>query len=229
MDKKLPANSNQTLASQVYETLLDRIIRFNIKPFEQLSEVQLSKELGVSRTPVREAFHRLADRGFLEIYPQRGTCVSPLRVESIECSQFMREAFEIALIRRAVSLEDNTGLVAEMGKQIKLQTVFAEIRDEKSFFASDEDFHHSIAQYCGLPGVWNEVQMVKQHMDRLRHITMIDAELDDVLEQHQNIFEAVKNRDEATAIECMTVHLRRINNQIRQVEIDYADYFDSSS
>jgi DNA-binding GntR family transcriptional regulator len=67
-----------SIATQVYEHLMTQILSMQLKPFQELSEARLAAEFGVSRTPVREAFARLARRGLVDIYPQRGTLVSPL-------------------------------------------------------------------------------------------------------------------------------------------------------
>jgi len=90
-----------SIATQVYEHLMTRILDMQLKPFQELSEARLAAEFGVSRTPVREAFARLARRGLVDIYPQRGTLVSPLSEGLMAKSRFIREALERPLARLA--------------------------------------------------------------------------------------------------------------------------------
>ncbi|WDR02035.1 GntR family transcriptional regulator [Devosia algicola] len=73
--------SSGSIASQVYDYLMQRILDMKLEPFQELSEARLATEFGVSRTPVREALARLARRGLVDILPQRGTRVSPLSEE----------------------------------------------------------------------------------------------------------------------------------------------------
>ena len=214
------------MTDRVYDAILAMILKLEIKPHEKLSEVQLSKELGVSRTPVREAFLRLESLGLLDIVPQRGTIVAPMRAAEFRKSQFMREAFELALVRRAVELEDNTELCKALDRELKLQAVHSELGDENAFFESDEAFHEAIAVHCRLADIWPEVQRVKMHMDRFRYAIRSQRETPTILEQHRNIAGAICRRDGAAAISAMTLHLRRANHLIGDAAKEHPDYFE---
>lgn len=216
----------QSMSDRVYDAILAMILKLEIKPREKLSEVQLSKELGVSRTPVREAFLRLEGLGLLDIVPQRGTIVAPMRAAEFRKSQFMREAFELALVSKAVELEDNTELCKALDRELKLQAVHSELGDESAFFESDEAFHEAISVHCGLADIWPEVQRVKMHMDRFRYAIRSQRETPTILEQHRNIAEAICRRDEAAALSAMTLHLRRANHLIADAAKGYPEYFE---
>jgi len=219
--------AGKSMSGQVYDILLARILRLELKPREHLSEAQFAKELGVSRTPVRESFLKLASLGFLEIVPQRGTFVVPLRIKAYRKAQFMREAFELALVREAVALKDNGDLCRALEKQMKLQEVYSDIGDEDAFFMSDEAFHEAIAVHCGQADLWPEVMRVKLHMDRFRYINMSQIETRRVvLEQHHAIAGAICARNEQAAIKAMATHLRRANRLIELGMVDHPDYFE---
>jgi DNA-binding GntR family transcriptional regulator len=94
-------DKNSSVAVQVHCHLRQLILRLNLKPGEVLSENELSLKLGVSRTPVREAFIRLSEEGLVDIFPQRGTIVAPIRMSEIKEAQFLREILETAIVRRA--------------------------------------------------------------------------------------------------------------------------------
>jgi len=216
----------QSMTDRVHDAILSMILTLEIKPRERLSEVQLSKELGVSRTPVREAFLRLEALGLLDIVPQRGTIVAPMRAAEFRKSQFMREAFELALVRRAVELEDNSELCKALNRELKLQALHSELGDEKAFFDSDEAFHKAIAVHCGLPNIWPEVKRVKMHMDRFRYAIRSQRETPTILEQHRNIAEAICRRNESEALAAMTMHLRRANHMISDTAKEHPEYFE---
>jgi DNA-binding GntR family transcriptional regulator len=214
------------MSEQVYDAILSKILKLELAPRQQLSEAQLARDLGVSRTPVREAVQKLAALGFLDVVPQRGTIVAPMRASAFRKSQFMREAFELALVRRAVELEDNSALCRALRHEIKLQEVHSEFGDEDAFYESDEAFHEAIATSCGLPEIWPEVQRVKMHMDRFRYALRSQRDIRTILEQHRAIAEAICARDEAAALDAMTRHLRRANHLIDEAVERHPDYFD---
>jgi len=227
MNKLLNRNeTKRSMSERVFDVILSRILRLELKPYEQISEALFSEDLGVSRTPVREAFLKLASLGFLDIVPQRGTMVSPLRVHAYKKSQFMREAFELALVRRAVGLEDKTRLISALERELALQEVYSKIGDEASFFESDEAFHEAIAQNSGLPDLWPEVQRVKLHMDRYRHAAYFEDQTQTILDQHRKIAKAIELRKEDEAVEAMKKHLRRANHLFDDVVRKFPNYFE---
>lgn len=91
----------QPIGAQVYALLKKMICNLSLQPNEALSEKELSVRLGVSRTPVREALIRLADETLVDVFPQRGTFVSPIRTNEVLEAQFLRETLETAVVRRA--------------------------------------------------------------------------------------------------------------------------------
>ncbi|MEM6847935.1 MAG: GntR family transcriptional regulator [Pseudomonadota bacterium] len=204
------------MSDQVFEIILNMILKLELRPRSHLSEAQLAKDLGVSRTPVREAFQKLESLGFLDIVPQRGSTVAPIRVSAFRRSQFMREAFELALVRRATELEDNNALCKAIQREIKLQEVLSEIGDEAAFFLSDEAFHAAIAKHCGLEDVWPEVLRAKLYMDRFRHAVYSQRDTQTILVQHKEIAEAICARDTNAAVDAMTRHLRRANHMLEE-------------
>lgn len=215
------------LAHQVYEDLLKRILTLDLKPRQALSEVQVAEEIGVSRSPVREAFLRLASEGFLDIVPQRGTVVAPLRAKDLQRAQFMREALEVALVRRAVAMGDTAGLVSALERELALQELYAKLGDDKAFHESDDAFHRQIALHAGLPDVWDEIARIKRHWDRYRLLVIRQTkEPAHVIEQHKRVKEAIAAGDEAAAVEGMTEHLRRIYHLLKAAEDRYPEFMD---
>ena len=100
-NQNIALDKNSSVAVQVHYHLRQQILRLNLKPGIALSEKELSLQLGVSRTPVREAFIRLSEEGLVDIFPQRGTIVAPIRMDEIKEAQFLREILETAIVRRA--------------------------------------------------------------------------------------------------------------------------------
>ena len=97
----LALDKNTPVTAQVYSHLRNLILRLHLKPGEALSEQELSVKLGLSRTPVREAFIRLAEEGLVDVYPQRGTLVAPIRIAEVKEAHFIRRLLEFAIVRSA--------------------------------------------------------------------------------------------------------------------------------
>lgn len=221
-DRPLP------LARQVYDALHQKILTFELKPYQVLSEASVSEMLGVSRTPAREALTRLAENKFVDVVPQRGSQVAPLRVEDLDRSQFMREALEVALLRRAMTSGEGAALVKGLRKEITLQRTYLTFEDTESFYASDEAFHGLIADYAKQPSVLPEILRVKDHMDRFRHLMVSGVEdLNIIIGQHGAIADAIEEGDAALAESRMITHLRRIFDYIDEAREKYPDYFET--
>ena len=75
----------------IYNTLKENILYFNLKPGKKLNKSDLIKEFNVSRTPIREAFAKLAEENLINIYPQRGSFVSLIDFNSVENFKFVRD------------------------------------------------------------------------------------------------------------------------------------------
>ena len=90
--------SQPATADQVFKQILRRIIKLKLEPGQLISENQMAKEYGVSRTVIRTVFARLQQLGFLEIYPQRGTYISLIDLHHIEDLLVLRTAVEKEVI-----------------------------------------------------------------------------------------------------------------------------------
>ena len=222
---------SSSLTDRICDLLREQIISFELKPFHAISDKKLAEQIGVSRTPVREALARLASQRLIDIYPQRGTVVSPLRRVDLERSQFIREVLEVGLVQRVAALESRGELIRKLRTEVALQETFGELGDDGRLYSSDEDFHRLIATYAGLPGIWEDIAQSKLHMDRCRHLTLATVEKDIriITDQHNAIIDAIEQGDPKSAADAMRFHLRRILKFIDQLVEIHPEYFDSAS
>ena len=222
-----PVRSGVAASLRVFATLLQRILTFDLKPFDGISEGVLAEQMGVSRTPVREALARLAKLQLVDIYPQRGTVIAPLRVADLKRSQFVRESLEWGLLRRALRSPERPRLVDMLKAEIAVQRTLASIGDEARFYASDELFHRRIAWAAGLPDIWEGISDVKLHMDRFRHLMLASVEtLSVIVEQHEKIAAAIDACSREAAELALKTHLRRIFAFLRPAYEAHPEYFE---
>ena len=221
--------AGSSVATRTFDVLLDQILTFRLKPYELVSEKAMAEALGVSRTPVREALARLARVGLIDIYPQRGSVVAPLRLADLDKSQFLREALEVGLMLRALESADRMALVQRLRNEIAVQETFAAISDDRRFYKSDEALHQHIASHAGFPGIWTDIMNAKLHMDRFRYLTFprIDN-MSIVLAQHRAIVDAIESADKDAAEAAMRSHLRRVFSVVHVVQERFPEYFDPS-
>src|ERR1700740_3776685 len=98
--------SRTTTRVEVYDTLRASIVSLQRAPGQRLSEAELARDLGVSRTPVREAIIQLRADGLVEVMPQLGSFVSKISLRNVREAQFAREALECAAVRIAAQQID---------------------------------------------------------------------------------------------------------------------------
>ena len=99
-------------ADQIFAALYRQVVTLELPPGSRLSEAEVARRMGVSRQPVRDAFWRLSQLGFLTIRPQRATTVSPISERSVEQARFIRTALEVETVRLAVERRDEAALAA---------------------------------------------------------------------------------------------------------------------
>lgn len=190
-----------------------------------MSEKDLSLKLGVSRTPVREAFIRLSEEGLVDIFPQRGTLVAPIRIAEIEEAQFLRDILETAVVKRAAESID-PAILTELTDNLHQQELILKRKDYDAFWELDERFHHLLCKSASLPRAWRVIHAVKGQLDRVRYISLPEpghAKL--VLRQHTEILEAVRARDVERAVTAMQDHLQEIWRSIERMAREDKEMF----
>lgn len=208
LDPKLP------MTAQVHAMLRRAIITLQLKPSEALSEKELSLKLSVSRTPVREALIRLAEEGLVDILPQRGSFVAPIRISEVKEAQFIREALETAVIRRAAE-EGTEPFVAELEANLRRQESAAKAKDFELFLQLDEAFHRAISESFGLAQSWRLIQNVKAQLDRVRYLSLPEpGHLPKLQAQHALVTQAIKVKDPELAVIVMRKHLQEVFNSV---------------
>lgn len=97
------------------------------------------------------------------------------------------------------------------------------------FFASDERMHQYFAEMAGRSHAWSVISDAKKHMDRVRLLSLGKIELNVLLKDHGELFEAIERHDPARARSVMERHLRRVMVQIEELMAIYPEYFEGSA
>lgn len=178
-----------------------------LQPGDRLSENDLARRFGVSRTPAREAMQRLADEGLVEIFPQSGTFVARVPYEELPEAMVIRKALEQTSASLAASQATRSQKLT-LASIVEQQREAALANDPAAFHAADEMFHAKLADIAGYPGIWKLVLQVKTQVDRYRQLTLVlPHRMFEVIEQHERILAAVEDGDAAAAAQAMVDHL----------------------
>jgi DNA-binding GntR family transcriptional regulator len=219
------SDTGESVAQMVEKDLRQAIIELGLLPGSRLSEHDIAARLGVSRQPVREALIRLAEAGFVEIRPQRGTQVVKISAEKMQEALFVRHAVEVAVAERAARQFDPW-------QRRRLDTILAKQDDAASRFdhaqfrEQDELFHIAIAQgaRCGI--AWNTIVELKAHMDRVCNLDLQSrSELERRVREHREIVAAIDAGDGPRASAAMSRHLSGILDRLPELESQHAELF----
>lgn len=219
-----PPNKYST-RDHVYQVLKENIISLELEPGRSISEKEISELLSVSRTPVREAFVKLAQEELLEIYPQKGTTISLIDLKHVEEARFVREHLERAVVKEAC-LNFSNEYTCELESNLLLQKQCVLEKNYTKLFELDEKFHHNIALGAGKERIWTIIQQVNSHLNRIRMLSLAaNYQWDVILSQHESIIEAIKNHDQEKADKVMEQHLKKLIFEQEELQSKYSNYF----
>jgi DNA-binding GntR family transcriptional regulator len=190
-----------------------------------MSESEIASQLGVSRTPAREALAMLRAEGLVAIVPQLGTFVTPISQQAVADALFAREALECAAVRLAAQRcrpEDAEALYANLEEQ----ELAVRADDVLVFDALDEDLHRQICDLSGHGIAWSLSRRVSGHLDRARELGLRKHERMEVLaKEHCEIVDAVAANDPGLAQVKLRAHLRRLLEILPELRSGHPDFF----
>ena len=203
-----PINRRSQLVQQIHDVLVNEIVTGVLAPGAPINDTELRERFQVSRTPIREVMLRLSEEGLVEIYPQVGSYVSPLRATEAYEAQFVREHLECALVREAV--ENLTEEKAtRLRDNLNNQRAALKSGDPRRFMIEDEAMHALIAHIADRPGVWQIVLQRKIHLDRIRLQALRNStRAAQAFKEHEKISQAILARDADAAVQAMREHLQ---------------------
>jgi DNA-binding GntR family transcriptional regulator len=199
----------RSLSERAYQHIRGEILRGRLAVGTVVGESALADELGISKTPVRQALQLLRGEGLLRVGPRRQLVVRGFSPEHRREIVDVRQALEGLAVRGAaerMTLDDIDHLRLLLIRQKRA----ADAEREDDFIELDEEFHLRIAAGAGMPVVERLLRQLRGFV-RVMHIgtTRPTGYLAHVLAEHTAIVDALEGRDAATAAEALGEHLRR--------------------
>jgi GntR family transcriptional regulator, rspAB operon transcriptional repressor len=195
-------------ASIAHERLRASILRGALPPGSVVSDHLLARELGVSRTPVREAFLRLQLEGLVEVVPQVGTFVSRLDRHAVRDALFAREQLECGALAERIDPIGPAEL-AEIEACARRQRSALQAADYEAVMAEDDTFHFLLLRLAGRSGVWPVVRDVRDLMRRVRALALPNLSAGRAaIAQHDRIVDALRRGGNTEAVALLRTHIR---------------------
>ncbi len=202
-------DSYQPLREVVCESLREAIRTGKLKPGERLMEIQLSEELGVSRTPVREAIRKLEQEGYIVMMPRRGAYVANMSIRDVN------EIFEIRTALESLS----NGLAAERITAEELETLqrllvqigrYIKEGDMDRIVETDIKFHDLLYQASRNQRLEGIISNLREQLTRFRTLSMsYPGRLEATLEEHRAMVDAIAQGNMEAAQQAAERHMER--------------------
>lgn len=200
----------------VFTTLRDEIVSHALQPGDILNTVELSKRLGVSRTPIREALNRLISIGLVEEAPHRSCCVKKLSADQLIEIYYIRAALSGVAARLAatrISDIDKVRLSDLCGRMEKTD----EPDESKAMLVMNREFHTIIIAAANSPRLKD---LLEQYYSQSQQYAALALELpgrfEEICAEHRNIAKALASGDKEEAESCMREHYFNTAKRIAQ-------------
>ena len=216
MKPNLPQIKNMSIREQSLDTLREAILSGELKPGQALTEMDLSRQLGVSRAPIREALRILNSEGLVETIPYHGTTVRRLTRADIEELYGMRILLETYAMERALHLGEAAEF-AHLRAIVNAMVRAGESGDFRAVNALDRDFHDALiemSRHSLMAAMWQMVAMKVRQVMAL--VNRRNSDLTQIALHHLPLLDAMEARDVARAGEYLRAHIASAGDLIAE-------------
>jgi len=210
-----------------YQLLRSRILGLDLKPNESINDKELAAEMGMSRTPVREAVITLSLENLVAVRPQSGTVVAPLDPEIVGIEQFARYALEKEVISRVVPLV--TEKVSQLYQEnLALYQFYLNSHDPnrvKKLLEVDNAFHRIAFQLDHKERHFDIMLNSQLHIERVRILTILMGLHTTILDEHRRISNALIAGNLEETLRVLEFHLTLYHTHLEEIRKIYPNYF----
>ena len=208
-----------SLRDAAYDAIKHRIITYVFKPGDFLNEAFVSATIGIGRTPVHQAIHRLTQDGFLEVIPRKGVIVKSVGLNEVSQIIDLRRINEPYCARLAAERSDHIG-IATLGDILNRAEAWTQVRNIEQMMMLDREFHIALAQVAKNDVLSVILQNLHERSLRFWFISLTAEDHHrEVQQEHRAIFEAIKVRNADAASQAMLDHINSFRrNLMRYLE-----------
>lgn len=206
-DNKYSAQDQYSLRGRVFQKIRDDILNGKYKENEELREVAIGEELGVSRTPVREAFRQLELEGLIQIIPNKGAYVTGITAKDVKDIYMIRSLLE-GLCARLATEKITKEQLEEMEENIYLAQFHADKGHMDQLAELDNRFHDILYEACDSKMLEHLLRDFHQYVLRIRQKTLSTNSRGRASNnEHGQIMEAIKEGDAGKAEKLANRHI----------------------
>ena len=219
--ERLPRETGRDYALR---NIKENIINLELAPGSQISENELAAEMGLSRTPVREALIELSRVRIIEIHPQKKSTVPLIDYELVEESRFMRNLLECAVGELDCEMAHPVDL-ERLSANVRLQNFYLDNYYTNELMTLDNQFHGILFEIARKTQIFALMQNISIHFDRVRSMALSTVKNTKIVQDHEDILQAIGRKDPKVARELMEIHLSRYKIDAADIRAAYPQYF----
>ncbi len=202
-------DGSASLEEKVYLSLEEQIISQKLRPGEAVTEMKLSRELGVSRTPVREALQRLDREGLIKLIPNKGAVVLGISEQDLIDIYKIRMRLE-GLAARIAAEKNDEAFCRELGDNVDLTGFYMAKGDIEKVKNLDSEFHDIIYRCCESRMLGKTLSELHRYIASYRKLSLaVSGRIDRSLAEHKEIYDAIASGNADAADELMSKHVER--------------------
>ena len=206
-DVKQEVTDKFSLRGRVFHKIREDILSGKYKDNEELKEVAIGEELGVSRTPVREAFRQLELEGLIQIIPNKGAYVTGITVKDVKDIYMIRSKLE-GLCARWATENISEEQLEEMEENIYLSEFHASKGHSEQIAEMDNRFHEILYEACNSKMLEHQLRDFHEYVLRVRKKTLSKNKRSEAsTREHRMIMEAIKNKNADEAERLANIHI----------------------
>lgn len=206
-----------SLTERAYAEIRHRVITLDLRPGEFLNESMICASLGIGRTPVHEALHRLQLEGLVQIVPRKGVLIRTDSLNDVIALIETRMLVEPAGMALAAGRAEPKHLRA-LQTLLKQQRFAIKQKDRAGYMALDSKFHNEIVRATGNSVLADVMRMLHQRAARIWHLQVwTEADLLLTQTEHEAIFLALQAGDASRTAEAARAHLTSLRGRIMNV------------
>jgi len=214
---QIKLDNYKPLRELVFEALSEAIVKGVLRPGERMMEIQLAEEMGVSRTPVREAIRKLELEGLVAMVPRKGAYVASLSMKDIIEVFEIRGALEgLAAELAAERITDDE--LEELERYLVRITESIETDDLTLMVEVDTGFHSQLYRASRNGRLSQIISNLREQIQRFRKASLSQpGRMRAALEEHKKIVEAISSRDSALARRLAEEHIENAEHSLMEV------------
>lgn len=215
--------SRETGRDYALRMIKDNIIRLELSPGSLISENELAAEMGLSRTPVREALIELSKVKIIEVHPQKRSVVAPIDCDLVEEARFMRHILECEVVKLVCDMATPEDIEA-LRENVNLQKFYLE-NNYESLMNLDNNFHAKLYSIAKKTQIYDMMRNLSIHFDRVKHIALVSVTNSKIVADHEALLALIEARDKEGASVLIKKHLERYAIDTEVVREAYPQYF----